>query len=100
MFFASVESNGVKIKTVEVAGKMPEAFPKKRKRDEAPEKKANQKLVAAFLEGPDGGWVVRLQGGEKTVDKAREDVMKLVKSARVGDRPVEERKPRKKKGEE
>ena len=70
----------------------------KAKKDEnaKPEKKWT-KVVNVYLEGPDGAWIVRLQGGEKTVDKFKADFMKFVKSVKVVEGSAPEKKDKGKK---
>jgi hypothetical protein len=45
--------------------------------------KKGQKLVAAYIEGKGGPWFVKLQGPEKSVDKARDAYVKWLKSAKL-----------------
>jgi hypothetical protein len=71
---------GTKPDTFKDAGRPPRRQP-----DEKPEKKAT-KAINVFLEGPDGGWIVRIMGGEKTVEKYRDDFMKYVKSVNTADK--------------
>jgi hypothetical protein len=93
----SFESNGVKGKTAEVTGNFA-ARSRGKNKDEKAEKKWT-KVVNVYLEGPDGAWILRLQGGEKTVDKFREDFMKYAKSVKIVDKTGEDPAPRKKKKE-
>lgn len=102
------EANGVKGKVAEVAGNFAPP-PHHSKKDpkggdggdaKAPEKKWT-KVINVYLEGPDGGWIVRLQGGEKTVDKNKDDFMKFVKSVKIVDKKEDDRPMKKgKKGDD
>ncbi len=94
----SFESNGVKGKVAELTGNFA-ARPRGKNKDEKPEKKWT-KVVNVFIEGPDGGWILRLSGGEKTVDKFKEDFLKYAKSVKIVEKTgSDEPPPRKKKKE-
>jgi hypothetical protein len=92
------EANGVKGKVAEVTGNFTARARGKKKGEEqpAPEKKWT-KVINIYLEGPDGGWILRLQGGEKTVDKLKEDFMKYAKSVKIVEKTGEDTPKRKKK---
>lgn len=97
------EANGVKVQLVDVAG----TFVPAGKRDDAakPAKKPGQETIGCLLQGPDGAWAVAIWGQEKSVEKAREDFMKFVKSVKVVEKPADggddkPAKPRKKKEDE
>jgi len=55
--------------------------------------------VNVYLEGPDGAWILRLQGGDKTVEKYRDDFMKYAKSVKIVEGSADENKPASKKKE-
>jgi hypothetical protein len=90
----SLDVGGMKATTCEVAGSFTEGQGKKK--DKAADPKPGYKLIAAIIEAPDGTWVARLVGPEKTVEKHRETFLKWVKSAHASDR-AEEPEPHKKK---
>ncbi|MEZ0228567.1 MAG: hypothetical protein ACAI25_08065 [Planctomycetota bacterium] len=96
----SFESNGVKGKTAEVAGNFAGRPRGKNKDEKAAGEKKWTKVVNVYLEGPDGAWILRLQGGEKTVDKNREDFMKYAKSVKIVDKTGEDPAPKKKSKKE
>lgn len=75
------ESNGLKITVVEIAGtyKPPAMMG-------GGEAKKNQKLLAAYVDGPGGPWFVKLQGPEKSVEKARDAYVKWLKSWKVAEK--------------
>jgi hypothetical protein len=92
----SLDVGGMKATTCEIAGSFTEAQGKKK--DKAADPKPGYKLIAAIIEAPDGPWVARLVGPEKTVEKNRETFLKWVKSAHASDRADDaDDKPHKKK---
>jgi len=91
------ETNGLKGKIAEVAGMFaPRQRGKGKGGAEGGDQKAPEakwtKVINVYIEGPDGGWILRLQGGEKTVDKYKDDFMKYAKSAKIVDGKQDEPK--------
>ena len=71
-------------------GTKPDSFkdagrPQRNQQGDKPEKKATTS-INIFLEGPDGGWILRIMGGTKTVEKYRDDFMKYAKSVSTADK--------------
>jgi hypothetical protein len=83
----SFESNGLKVTTVEIAG----TYQRPRMAGGGDPKKG-WKLVAAYVEGTGGPWFIKLQGPEKSVDKAKEAFIKWLKAAKLEDKDKKDEK--------
>ncbi len=76
------EANGVKVAMVELAGTYNQPTFGMGKAEPKP----GSKMIACYVEGPDGPWFARLVGPAKTVDKHKADFEKWVKSVKLVDK--------------
>jgi hypothetical protein len=99
------EAGGFKVRTGELSGIVQKPRkPKKSDKDDDGDKDEKKpadapstfKLLGCYIDGPDGGWVVKLTGRDKSFDKARDDFLKFVKTVHVVDGPAETPKNKRK----
>jgi hypothetical protein len=85
----SFEAGGIPVKMADVAGTFV-STPQKRDGEDAPKpvKKAGERTIGCFLEGPDGGFAVSIYGPEKSVEKAREAFLGFVKTVKIVEKPA------------